>query len=51
MGWLNHVFALKLHVVAQVVKAEFVIGAKSNVGTISRPAIIVGHVMLDVPDS
>src|SRR6185369_6490264 len=41
---------VKLHVVAQVIKAKLVVGAVSDVGGIGSLALKVVHVVLNTPD-
>ncbi len=47
---LHHVGELELHVVAQVVEAELVVGAVGDVGAVGLAALLVGEVMDDDAD-
>src|SRR5438128_1191453 len=42
---------IELHIVAQIVKTELVVGAVSNVGVVSGLPLKVVHVVLDTADS
>jgi len=46
----THVARIKFHVVAQVVEAEFVVGAVGDVGSVSGLALKVVHVVLNTTD-
>ena len=48
---LDVVFQPELHVVSQVIEAEFVIGAVSDIGTISDPALLFIQIVNNVADS
>jgi hypothetical protein len=47
---LDHVLELELHVVAQVVEAEFVVGAVGDVAGVRGLALVVEQAVLDAPD-
>ena len=47
---LHLVFLINDHVVAQIVKAEFVVRAVGDVGGIGGAALVVGHVVADQAD-
>ncbi len=47
MSSLHHRFEIELHVVAQVVEAELVVGTVGHVSGVGGVAIRVGHVVLD----
>ena len=44
---LHAVFQVKLHVVAQIIEAEFVVGAVGNVGGIGAAALVVIEIVHD----
>ncbi|MCU0293902.1 MAG: hypothetical protein MUF10_18275 [Thermoanaerobaculaceae bacterium] len=46
---LDHVGDVELHVVAQVVEAELVVGAVGDVGAVGRQTLGVAHLVLDAP--
>ena len=50
MAALYHRLEVELHVVAQVIEAEFVVGAISDVGSVGLLAVGVCHVGLDDAD-
>jgi len=47
---LHHPFEIELHVVAQVVEAELVVGAIGDVGSIGFLALEIVHLVLDAAD-
>ncbi len=47
---LDHVLEVELHVVAQVVEAELVVGAVGDVGAVGGAALLVGEVVHDDAD-
>ncbi len=47
---LHHVLEVELHVVAQVVEAELVVGAVGDVGAVGLAALLVGEVVHDDAD-
>ena len=47
---LDHLLQARLHVVAQVVEAEFVVGAVGDVAGIGRAALVLGEVVDDAAD-
>ena len=50
MAALDHIGELELHVVAEVVEAELVVGAVGDVGGVGFAALLVGEVMHDDAD-
>ena len=48
---LHHRLELELHVVAEVVEPEFVVGAVRDVGTVGDLPLLIGELVLDDPDA
>ena len=50
MAALHHAFDFELHVVAQVIEPEFVVGAVGDIGPVGLFALAVVHLVLDAAD-